>query len=370
MIESVTVAKPELVSGCGPTLAALDLGTNNCRLLVARPRGDEFAIVDSFSRIVRLGEGLASSGRLSERAMARTIAALRVCARIMRRRGVGPARCVATEACRRAINGADFLARARRATGIALEILPNEQEARLALLGCLPLVDPAAEHVLLVDIGGGSTELLWLERGADGVGGRLRCAASLPIGVVALAEANPAEPDATAYEAMVRTVQALLVPIERAHGLPGAVAGSRVQLLGTSGTVTTLAAVLLDLPRYDRRRIDGLTVDVGAIAEVSQRLRAMDNRARAAHPCIGTGRADLVVAGCAILEAILRSWPVECLRVADRGLREGILHGLMGRSLERAIEIPADGAGAGASSAGPDLVTGLGGDILEAPDAG
>jgi exopolyphosphatase/guanosine-5'-triphosphate,3'-diphosphate pyrophosphatase len=334
-------AAADPVTPCVSTLAALDLGTNNCRLLVARPRGDEFTIVDSFSRIVRLGEGVASSGRLSERAMARTIAALRVCARIMQRRRVGPARCVATEACRRAVNGADFLARVRRATGIDLEILPNEQEARLALLGCLPLIDPAADHVLLVDIGGGSTELLWLERGADGVGGRLRCATSLPVGVVALSEANAPEPDAVDYEAMVRHVQTLLGPVESAHGLRGAFSGARVQLLGTSGTVTTLAAVLLDLPRYDRRRIDGLTLDIGAIAAVSERLRTMDNRSRASHPCIGAGRADLVVAGCAILEAILRSWPADSLRVADRGLREGILHGLMGRSLERSIEIPA-----------------------------
>ena len=324
----------------GP-LAALDLGTNNCRLLVARPHGEEFTVIDSFSRIVRLGEGVARSGELTERAMGRTIAALKVCARIMQRHDVARARCVATEACRRASNGIEFLARVRHATGIDLEVLPNVQEARLALLGCLPLIDPEAEHVLLVDIGGGSTELLWLDC-TGGPGALLRCALSIPIGVVSLSEAFSGEPDAATYEAMVRLMQRRLVPIELVHRLNDALAGCRVQMLGTSGTVTTLAAVLLDLPRYDRRRIDGLTVETGAIASVSQQLRGMTNAARTAHACIGPGRADLVVAGCAILEAILRSWPVDSLRVADRGLREGILQGLMGRSLEQAIRIPDD----------------------------
>jgi exopolyphosphatase / guanosine-5'-triphosphate,3'-diphosphate pyrophosphatase len=321
-------------------MAALDLGTNNCRLLVAEPRADSFEVVDSFSRIVRLGEGVAGSGRLNERAIARTIAALRVCARIIARHDVRQLRCVATEACRRARNGIEFLARVRRVTGLAFEILPQEEEARLALLGCLPLIDPAAEHVLLVDIGGGSTELLWLERGPAGGVAALRCIHSLPVGVVALAEAFPADPDERAFEDMVRQVQTLLVPIEATHKIRLRLGGSRCQLLGTSGTVTTLAALHLGLTRYDRRRIDGQVLDPEAIAAVSARLRAMSNAERAAHPCIGPGRADLVVAGCAILEAVLRSWPPDRLRVADRGLREGMLQGLMGRTLDDALAAP------------------------------
>jgi len=323
----------------GPTLAALDLGTNNCRLLVARARDQEFEVVDSFSRIVRLGEGVARSGRLTERAMARTLAALRVCARIIARNRVERTRCVATEACRRALNGVEFLARVRRSTGLELEILPNDQEGRLALLGCLPLVDPAAEHVLLIDIGGGSTELLWMHRQSTG-GAVLRCAVSLPVGVVSLTEAFTGEPGEATFEDMVRHVQGLLVPIEAAYRIRPALSGARVQMLGTSGTVTTLAAFHLNLPRYDRRRIDGLVVDATAIDAVSRRLRAMSNHERATHRCIGPGRADLVVAGCAILEAALRSWPVPALRVADRGLREGMLHSLMGRSLEQALARP------------------------------
>jgi exopolyphosphatase/guanosine-5'-triphosphate,3'-diphosphate pyrophosphatase len=315
-----------------PALAALDLGTNNCRLLVARPHADGFEVIDSFSRIVRLGEGLAASGWLKERAMARTIAALRVCARIIARHGALQARCVATEACRRAINGPAFLARVRRATGLELEILGHEQEAHLALLGCLPLIERHAGPALLVDIGGGSTEILWLDDSAPG--GAALASISLPLGVVALSEAFSPEPDPATFEAMVRHVRAA---IEAAPAMRLCAMRLPAQLVGTSGTITTLAALHLDLRRYDRRRIDGLVLDRAAVAGASARLRAMTNAARAAHPCIGPGRADLVVAGCAILESVLRTWPAPVLRVADRGLREGILHALMGHTLEEAL---------------------------------
>jgi exopolyphosphatase/guanosine-5'-triphosphate,3'-diphosphate pyrophosphatase len=337
-------------------MAALDLGTNNCRLLVARPHEESFEVVDSFSRIVRLGEGVASSGRLNERAIARTIAALRVCARIISRHKVGQLRCVTTEACRRARNGSEFLDRVKRVTGLTFEILPHEEEARLALLGCVPLIDPAAEHVLLVDIGGGSTEFLWLDRGAAEGAAALRCIYSVPVGVVALSEAYPTEPDVQTFESMVRRVQALLIPIEATHRIRPRLAAAPCQLLGTSGTVTTLAALHLGLTRYDRRRIDGQIIEVGAIGALSERLRAMTNAERAEHPCIGPGRADLVVAGCAILEAVLRSWPPDQLRVADRGLREGILQGLMGRTLEDALAGPgATVVRPGELAAGPAL---------------
>jgi exopolyphosphatase/guanosine-5'-triphosphate,3'-diphosphate pyrophosphatase len=304
-------------------------------LLVARPQADGFEVIDSFSRIVRLGEGVAASGRLKERAMARTIAALRVCGRIMARHGVRNARCVATEACRRAANGAEFLARVRRATGIELEVLSHEQEARLALLGCLPLIERRAGPALLVDIGGGSTEILWLDRRRNGDGGPRSM--SLPIGVVALSEAFGSEPDPAAFETMVDQVRAAIA-VARRFGID--LDRPPVQLIGTSGTITTLAALHLRLRRYDRKKIDGLVLDHTAIAAVSQSLRDTSNAARAAHPCIGPGRADLVVAGCAILEAVLRTWPAPKLRVADRGLREGILHGLMGQTLEAALNEP------------------------------
>ncbi len=321
-----------------PRLAALDLGTNNCRLLIARPTGGGFAVRDSFSRIVRLGEGLASSGQLAEHAMARTIGALKICARLMAKHRVSQARCVTTEACRRAANGGVFIRRAHAATGIRLEILDHQEEARITLLGCAPLIEPSADHVLMVDIGGGSTELVWLDRRAGGV---LRCVASVPLGVVTLTEAFTDQPDRPTFEAMIDHVAEAFLAIERTYGIRAQTRDQRVQLLGTSGTVTTLAAVLLELPRYDRNRIDGLAMAPAELSAVADRLRDLDHAARLAHPCIGPGRADLVLAGCAILEAILRCWPVATLRVADRGLREGLLQGLIGRTLEQVLATPA-----------------------------
>ena len=298
---------------------------------------------------MRLGEGVAKSGLLSERAMERTVGALRVCARLMSRHRVTDIRCVATEACRRASNGADFLDRVRTSAGIELDVLGPEDEVALALLGCLPLIDPSADHVLLVDIGGGSTELAWLDRETADPNRSLRYTVSLPIGVVSLTEMFSPEPDEAVFHAMIRHVQTLLAPIEASHHFRELIDGKQLQMLGTSGTVTTLAAILLDLPRYDRRAIDGLVVDPDKVQAVSESLRSMTNASRAAHPCIGHGRADLVVAGCAILDAILQYWPADTLRVADRGLREGILHSLMGRTLEGAL------AAAGGRTAAPDL---------------
>lgn len=308
---------------CERPIAALDLGTNNCRLLVARPNGAGFTVIDSFSRIVRLGEGLAASGRLGDAAMARTLAALGICARIIRRHRVARLRAVATEACRRASNGAEFLRDVERRCGLRLEVVDHQEEARLALLGCLPLIEPEARAVLMVDIGGGSTEVMWLDR-ISGVGRSL----SLPLGVVTLAESFGTDGGVAFYGEMVATTRkALATALHRVGGLGGQL--DAALMIGTSGTVTTLAAVHLGLRRYDRRRVDGLALSFAAVAEVGLRLRALSNEERAAHPCIGRGRADLVIAGCAILDAIHAVWPVARLRVADRGLREGILSSLM-----------------------------------------
>jgi exopolyphosphatase/guanosine-5'-triphosphate,3'-diphosphate pyrophosphatase len=315
----------------------LDLGTNNCRLLIAEIRDGEIAIVDSFSRIVRLGEGLAHSDRLADPAMARTIAALRVCARIIAKHRVARARCVATEACRRAVNGAEFLARIARATGLKFELLSQDEEARLAMLGCLPLIDDWAEHLLMLDIGGGSTELMWLDRRARANGHDPGFTLSLPVGVVTLSESHATGFDGGAYSSMVARVAGLLAAEGRDWPLLTPDIATRVQMLGTSGTVTTLAALHLGLRRYDRRKVDGISLSFSAIDDVAQGLRKLDVERRASHPCIGGGRADLVVAGCAILDAVHRRWPVAGLRVADRGVREGILSALIGRSLRQAL---------------------------------
>ncbi|MDW8123606.1 MAG: Ppx/GppA phosphatase family protein [Geminicoccaceae bacterium] len=318
----------------GDRLAALDLGTNNCRLLVVEAADDGFVVIDSFARITRLGEGLARHPRLSEAAMARTLAALKVCARIIARHRCAFVRCVATEACRRAVNGPEFVRRVRKVTGLELEILSPAEEARLAMLGCLPLADPAADRLLVLDIGGGSTDLLWLDRNASPAEGEPGIPFSLPLGVVTLAETFGREVDEPTYARMVDAVHAALERLDLPR--PRAEEGG-LEMLGTSGTVTTLAALAIGLRRYDRNRVDGLELPFATIRVVAERLRAAGNAGRAAHPCIGRGRADLVVAGCAILDAVHRVWPVTTLKVADRGLREGILAALMGASLADAL---------------------------------
>lgn len=316
------------------TYGALDLGTNNCRLLIARPAAHGFVIVDAFSRIVRLGEGLAATGRLSEEAMDRAVAALRVCADKLRRRHVHLARSVATEACRRAENGAEFVERVRQETGIALDIITAEEEARLAVMGCHVLLEEGDGPALIFDIGGGSTELVLV----DTAGSLPRTIDwySAPWGVVSLTEVEPAdmasaEGRQAAYARMRARVSDSFAAF--AARLPLAARGP-LRLLGTSGTVTTLASVHLQLPAYDRSAVDGVIVPAAAMRRVSAMLAGMAMEERIKLPCIGQERADLVVAGCAILESILDIFPAERLGVADRGIREGILRTLIARDGE------------------------------------
>ena len=313
------------------TYAALDLGTNNCRLLVARPTGDSFRVVDAFSRIIRLGEGVSISGRLSDAAIDRAVAALAICRNKMRNRGVTRARLIATEACRAAENGDEFRARVTEEVGIGLEVIDRATEAELAATGCTPLIDPQAEGVILFDIGGGSSELVRLSRSNKiGRGPPLpvmRGWISLPHGVVSLAERHGGIViTRDIYECMVAEVEDYIAPFAREHGGDGL---HGVHMLGTSGTVTTIAGVHLDLKRYDRNRVDGCWMSADEIGAVVERLLAMSYDERVASPCIGADRADLVLAGCAILEAIRRAFPCPRLRVADRGLREGMLVQMM-----------------------------------------
>ena len=309
---------------------AIDLGTNNCRLLVARPGETGFTVIDAFSRVVRLGEGMATSGKISEAAQDRAVAALAVCAEKLKRRRVGLARSVATEACRRAVNGRQFVERVRRETGICLEIIAPEEEARLAMLGCHRLLEPGDGPALIFDIGGGSTELLLID--TDRGEPRIKCWWSAPWGVVSLTESEgrnfaTTEERLAAYGRMRERVRHAfrhfvdLLPASK-HD---------IRLMGTSGTVTTLASVHLALPSYDRRAVDGLHVPIEAMQKISSMIAGMDYDERSSLPCIGNERADLVVAGCAILEAIIEIWPAKNLGVADRGIREGILRSLMAR---------------------------------------
>jgi exopolyphosphatase/guanosine-5'-triphosphate,3'-diphosphate pyrophosphatase len=314
----------------GPTYAALDLGTNNCRLLVARPTRDGFRVIDAFSRIIRLGEGMTSTGRLSDAAIARAIEALRICRAKLRNRGVTRARLIATEACRAAANGQEFLARVRDEVGIELEIVDRETEALLAATGCTPLVDPNAQGVILFDIGGGSSELVRLDRSLPMRHGpphpEIRAWVSIPVGVVTLAERHGGVTvSREVFDTMIAEVAPYVDGFAAEHG--GGVDG--LHLLGTSGTVTTIAGVHLELPRYERRRVDGCWMGDVQVTDVVERLLAMSYQDRVANPCIGAERADLVLAGCAILEAIRRAFPCQRLRVADRGLREGMLVQMM-----------------------------------------
>ncbi len=314
--------------------AALDLGTNNCRLLIAKAGGDDFTVVDAFSRVVRLGEGLNSTGRMSDEAMDRAVEALSVCAEKLKKRNVVLARSVATEACRQALNGVEFIERVKRETGIHLDIISPKEEARLAVMGCHALLEAGEGPALIFDIGGGSTELVLVS--TDGLVPEILDWVSVPWGVVSLTESerggddSPAALEAT-YAAMRDKVGASFA--EFAARLPKD--GGDRRLLGTSGTVTTLASVYLKLPSYDRRAVDGLHLPTAAMRDISRELARRTIDGRAEFPTIGHERADLVVAGCAILEAIFDIWQGERLGVADRGIREGILRALMASDAKR-----------------------------------
>src|SRR5712671_5787029 len=313
------------------TYAALDLGTNNCRLLVARPTGDGFRVIDAFSRIIRLGEGISASGRINDQAIVRAVDALAICRDKMKNRGVTRARLIATEACRTAINGAEFRERIAAEVGLELEIIGRDIEAELAATGCTPLVDREADGVILFDIGGGSSELVRLGRSPPTRRGpplpKIDAWVSIPIGVVTLAERHGGHNvTRDIYEAMVAEVAVHVDRFVAEHGRPQM---DRVHMLGTSGTVTTIAGVHLDLKRYDRRRVDGCWLTDVEVAGVIDRMVTWSYEERVANACIGTERADLVLAGCAIFDAMRRAFPCERLRVADRGLREGMLVKMM-----------------------------------------
>lgn len=318
-----------------PAYAAIDLGTNNCRLLVARPAASGFQVIDSFSRIIRLGEGVATSGRISDAAIDRASAAMRVCAGKVRRWRVKRARFVATEACRQAANGAGFLDRIEGETGIRLEIIGPGEEAALAARGCRPLLTSRLDHAIVFDIGGGSTEVVWLKT----IGNRpmrIVDTISIPIGVVTLSDRLEGRDITPAlFDELKAEAGEALVEFDRRNGISAKVADRRVQMLGASGTVTTVAGIHKRLPRYRRDAVDGALLDFLEIDAVTQDLFDIGPEGRRANPCIGPERADLVLPGCAILDAIRDQWPVGRLRVADRGVREGILLSLMAQDRRR-----------------------------------
>jgi len=321
-----------------PCYGAIDLGTNNCRLLIARDVGDSFRIIDSYSRVVRLGQGLAASGRLSDESMDAAIEAISVCVSKMKSRRVKRWRSVATEACRKASNGEEFLARVKAETGIALEVISPRVESRLAVMGCLNLVDPTKDVALVIDIGGGSTELSWVDVRKLRDGGEnhrlhrppISAWASLPIGVVTLSEQVPEHDDKTLwYQEMCDFVRKTISEVGCESRFTNVFKQGRGHLIGTSGTITSLAGIHLKLPYYQRAKVDGLWFRSADAVAVARDMGSRTLEERAKEPCIGEDRAHLLVAGCAITDVICDIWPSKMIRVADRGLREGMLIGLM-----------------------------------------
>ena len=315
------------------TYAAIDLGTNNCRLLIVEPLGNSFKVIDSFSRIVRLGEGLESSNRLSSDAMQRTIDALRVCATKIRRHRVRWMRCVATEACRRAENGQAFINQIEKSTRLRFEIIDGRDEAELAAIGCGALFDRHFPHAIVFDIGGGSTEItcLSLKKGRY----ELQDMISLPLGVVRLSEKYDGKNMSQEIYTQIRDEAEKTIRAFAEKQTFHAYNLNDIQLIGTSGTVTTLAAIHKGLKKYNRNIVDGTVMKRGEVVAVIQSLMNMSHEERQNNNCIGKERADLVLSGCAVLEAIIRAWPLENLKIADRGIREGILLRLIRKTRRR-----------------------------------
>jgi exopolyphosphatase/guanosine-5'-triphosphate,3'-diphosphate pyrophosphatase len=327
-----------------PVYGAIDLGTNNCRMLLAHRTGSGFQVIDAFSRVVRLGEGVAAEGNLSAEAMDRAVEALKVCAGKIKRHKVIRYRSIATQACRMAGNGGEFLDRVREETGLEFDLISPEEEARLAVHGCVDLLDPDKDAALVIDIGGGSTELSWVDlaewrrRGGPESGGRppMKSWTSTPVGVVTLSERFPEREDREAWYNEMKAYAAKLMKTPRgARAMRPLFREGRGHLVGTSGTVTSMAGVHLRLPRYDRSRVDGLWMTGEEAIAACAHLRNLDVAGRALEPTIGADRAELVLAGCAIYEAVAEAWPADSLRVGDRGLREGMLLNLMRKSRKR-----------------------------------
>ena len=337
-----------------PVYAAIDLGTNNCRLLIAKrnpvvtsfgrvpslhsARGISarhvklpFRVLHSYSRVVRLGEGLAHDGTLNKAAMTRTIEALKICTEHIKRKAVTRIHCIATQACRIARNAGDFFDLIDEQTGLTFEIINGEQEAQLGYMGCAPLLSPRIPYAIIFDIGGGSTELSWLHV-RPGQKPQMLGSISIPWGVVTLCDRFSSEGRGItqqSYDTIKALIAAELIPFLAQHNVISYLEQERVQVMGTSGTVTTLSAIAQGLERYERRRVDGSYLAVQQIRKTSAELLAMNNKERASLGSIGTNRADLVVPGCAVLEAICDSLPIARLRIADRGLREGLLYQMM-----------------------------------------
>lgn len=310
--------------------AAIDLGTNSCRLVIATPTTTSFRVIETFSKVVRLGEGIIQDNELSSKAMKRTLQALKVCRGVIDEyMPITASRFVATAACRRAKNVAQFVEMAKRDAGIELEVISSKEEARLSVVGCLPLLNRNIKRVLVFDIGGGSTQIS-LARVTDFGKTFIEGFVSLPYGVVTVSEAFAGhEMNTLEYSTVMDRTQNILREFEEKYHISEAVENQEIQVIGTSGTVTVLGAVHLKLPRYNRSAVDGIAISAPDIAATINKIKTMGREGRYKHPCIGQSKSDLTIAGCAIIEAITCFWPISEITVADRGIREGILLDMM-----------------------------------------
>lgn len=317
------VFKPDLT---GRNYAAIDLGTNSCRLVIASPTPSSFRIVETFSKVTRLGEGIINDNELSRPAIRRTISALKVCAGVLEEYApIYRSRFVATAACRRAKNCPEFIAAVKRETGLNIEIISSKEESRLAVVGCIPLLNRHIKRALIFDIGGGSTEIS-LARVTNSGKTFIEGFVSLPYGVVTVSEAFPGnEMTELAYDTIVERTQDILKDFEEKFKIKEAIRNQEIQIIGTSGTVTVLGAVHLNLSRYNRSAVDGLSVSITDLEKTIAKIKRLGPEGRSKHPCIGSQKSDLTMAGCAIIESLLKYWPISEVTVADRGIREGIL---------------------------------------------
>ncbi len=317
------VFKPDLT---GRNYAAIDLGTNSCRLVIASPTPSSFRIVETFSKVTRLGEGIINDNELSRPAIRRTISALKVCAGVLEEYApIYRSRFVATAACRRAKNCPEFIAAVKRETGLNIEIISSKEEARLAVVGCIPLLNRHIKRALIFDIGGGSTEIS-LARVTNSGKTFIEGFVSLPYGVVTVSEAFPGnEMTELAYDTIVERTQDILKDFEEKFKIKEAIRNQEIQIIGTSGTVTVLGAVHLNLSRYNRSAVDGLSISITDLEKTIAKIKRLGSEGRSKHPCIGSQKSDLTMAGCAIIESLLKYWPISEVTVADRGIREGIL---------------------------------------------
>ena len=322
--------KATTIENTTPNYAAIDLGTNSCRLVIATPTPSSFRVVETFSKITRLGEGIINNNELSKAAIKRTVGALKVCSGVLAEyEPIVRSRFVATAACRRAVNCKSFLEQVKKETGLNIEIISSQEESRLAVVGCIPLLARNIKRALIFDIGGGSTEISlarMTNRGNTFIEGYV----SLPYGVVTISEAFPShEMTDLAYDTIIERTHKILAEFEEKHHIREAIANQEIQIIGTSGTVTVLGAVHLNLPRYNRSAVDGIAMSKQDIERTIAKIKRIGDDGRKKHPCIGSSKADLTMAGCAIIDALTSFWPMAEVTVADRGIREGILLDMM-----------------------------------------